>query len=172
MSIVKGLHLLREVEDLGLVALGDVDLGEGDRAVGVDLTRVVVRTRDGDAFHGVDLGEDAFHRRLHLGVVDSPFALVAVDDLAGEAGIFGTDGLELVDHLLRLGAGEVEVGAERRAGGRGGDVDADQNRYPDGEDRDPFVRDTPTRNSCKHAHEATRRGVTLSAPITGARVAF
>jgi hypothetical protein len=161
-AVVELLHLLGEVEQLGLVAIGDVDLGERDRAVGADLPLAAfgVRARDRDPFHRVDLGEDVFHRRLDLRVVDPLIALVSEDDLAGESGGLGVDRLELLDDLGRLGVGEREVGAERRTGGAGGGIDTDEDRHPDREDGDPLVRDTPTCKSCKHAREA-RRGVRL-----------
>jgi hypothetical protein len=102
-----------------------------------------------DAFDAADLFEDRFHRRLDLRVVDP--LLGGEHDLSGEAGVGRTDRLELVDHLRRLGVGKGEVGAERRTGGAGHDVDPDQDRHPDGEDGDPFVRDAPTCETCEHA---------------------
>ena len=49
LLVAEVLDLLAEVRDLVEAAVGDVELGEGDRAVLADLLRVLVRAGDRDA---------------------------------------------------------------------------------------------------------------------------
>ena len=105
--------VLPSVGDLLEAAVGDVELGEGDRAVGADLLRVVVRAGDGDA---VLLAAKSAISVIAAWTAGSSTPCSALDDdLAAKPAVFGVVRLEQLLDVLRLAVGQREVGAGSRA---------------------------------------------------------
>ena len=117
----EGLDLVGGVLVLVGAAVGEVDLGVGDGAVVGDLPRALLLVRGDDVGLGhrpLDVGRQLLHRVADGGVVDAVRRLE--DDLALEAGaVPEAVVLEDVEGLLALGAGKLEVVAERAPGGAG-----------------------------------------------------
>ena len=135
--------------------VGDVDLGEGDRAVLAHLLRAVVGRGDGDV---VDL-----RRRRRTVPPSSPAPRdrstpcgALEHDLRREAGSLGRVRLEQFLHLLRLAGRKREVGAVVGADGTGHAVD-----------RRPTVR--PTHRS-RSSDGGRRRGPAAPACSVGSRL--
>ena len=144
--------LLAERGHLLEAAVGDVELGEGDGAVGADLLGVVVRAGDGDPVLRRGEVVDLLERRPHLGIVDALLGLG--DDLRDEAGAVGVVRLEQVLDVLRLAVGQREVGAVVGSDGAGDGVDADEQGDP-GSDDDPAVADAGAGEAGKHVDNVT-----------------
>ena len=143
------LDLLRQREVLGLVALGDLHLGERDRrdlAVELRAGRVVDHV---DALDLADLGEQRRHRRLDRRIRRALRG--GEHDLAGVAGrlVEACRG-ERVDDRLRLAVGQIEAGAVAGAHGAGDHTQADEEREPDGEGHHLAAAETPSRETSEH----------------------
>ena len=151
LLLAEVLDLLAEVGDLLEASVGDVELGEGDRAVGADLLRVVVRAGDRHAvLRGGEVDRASSAPPSTSGSSTPCSALTTI--CAENPARFGVVRLEQLLDVLGLAVGQREVGAVVRADGAGDGVDDDEQGDP-GPDDDPAVADAGAGEGGQHGRK-------------------